>query len=226
MNEKEKWEELKKYRNEAISIKMGGYFSNSVRTDIKHISFTLSRYKFISKLLLYRKNIEVLELGCNEALGALLLLQNNDIKSYKGVDFDAESIAWNQENMPEKCKFVCGDFFEPSNVEGMFDLIFSLDVIEHINQEREEEFGNIFSSHLKAGGVAVIGTPNITMYQYESEGSREGHVNMYSQERIHELLCRWFDNVFIFNMNDEVVNDCFAPMSCYIFAVCTGKKRG
>ena len=172
---------------------------------------------------MYKKEIEILELGCNEALGAYLLVQNNDVKQYVGIDFDGESIAWDQEHKLENCRFVCGDFFDKSVVKGTYDVVFSLDVIEHIRPDQEDDFCSIMTNHLNNGGVAIVGTPNANMYEYESEGSRKGHINMYSQKRLHDLLNRWFSNVFIFNMNDEVVNDCFAPMSCYIFAVCSGK---
>ena len=75
------------------------------------------------------------------------------------------------------------------------------------------------------GGVAIIGTPNITFNPFASAGSKMAHINLYDQERLYDLCSRHFDNVFIFNMNDEVVNTGFAPMSCYIFAVCAGKNN-
>ncbi|MBQ8692884.1 MAG: hypothetical protein IJ520_07040, partial [Synergistaceae bacterium] len=68
------------------------------------------------------------------------------------------------------------------------------------------------------------GTPNITLSPYACEASKAGHINLYDQKRLYKLCSKYFDNVFIFNMNDEVVNTGFAPMACYMFAVCAGKK--
>mgnify|MGYP007028595943 CR=1 FL=1 len=35
---------------------------------------------------------------------------------------------------------------------------------------------------------------------------------------------RFFDNVFLFSMNDEVVHTGFTPMAHYLFALCVGPK--
>ena len=38
------------------------------------------------------------------------------------------------------------------------------------------------------------------------------------------LLSKYFHNVFIFSMNDEVVHTGFYPMAHYLFALCCDKK--
>ena len=59
---------------------------------------------------------------------------------------------------------------------------------------------------------------------YACEESKIGHINLYDQERLHKLMANYVKNVFIFNMNDEMLNTGFAPISCYIFAVCCNKR--
>ena len=44
-------------------------------------------------LLMYKENVELLELGCQEALGALMFEQNINLKTYTGVDFDKRLIS-------------------------------------------------------------------------------------------------------------------------------------
>jgi len=51
-----------------------------------------------------------------------------------------------------------------------------------------------------------------------------GHINLYDQKRLYMLMSKFFHNVFIFHMNDEVVHTGFAPMTCYIFALCCNKR--
>ena len=51
---------------------VGPYWEEMIAIDIKHMDFSLSRYKFASKLLMYREKIDLLELGCQEALGAIM----------------------------------------------------------------------------------------------------------------------------------------------------------
>ena len=88
----------------------------------------------------------------------------------------------------------------------------------------EDAYCNLLATSLKQDGVAIVGTPSIMMSPYASEGSRIGHINMYDQKRLYELFSKYFQNVFIFNMNDELVNTGFAPMACYIFALCCNKR--
>src|SRR5437899_3863565 len=52
--------------------------------DPKRLTFTLSRYKFVSKLLAGRKN--VLEIGCADAFGTRIVRQ--EVKKLTATDFD------------------------------------------------------------------------------------------------------------------------------------------
>lgn len=67
-------------------MQLGTYYTNMIYSDVKHLAFTLSRYKFASKLLMYKENVELLELGCQEALGALMFEQNINLKTYTGCN--------------------------------------------------------------------------------------------------------------------------------------------
>lgn len=225
VKDEENWNAVYEYILQKDLLQLGTYYTHMINSDIKHLMFTLSRYKFASKLLMYRENVRLLELGCQEALGALMFKQNLDLDRYVGMDLDKNAIEWNQKNMPEGWEFICSNFFEYKNwSENEFNAVVSLDVIEHISQEMEDEYCKIISKNLSPDGIAVIGTPNVSLNPYASEGSKIGHINLYDQKRLYGLMNRYFHNVLIFNMNDEVVGTGFAPMACYIFAVCCNKK--
>ncbi len=226
-SDRKNWNSVKEIiRNDnKLDLELGLYWRHMLQADIKHVIFTLSRYKFVSKLLMYRKNLTVCELGCNEAWGALMFQQNTELKKYLGVDLDTDAIEYNKRNFrSEKFDFLEGNFFN-MKVDEKFDAVVSLDVIEHIRPTMDFEYCRIIIEHLNSSGVAVIGTPNITMSPYAGKESQVGHINLYDQARLNDLMSHFFDNVFIFGMNDEMVHTGFAPMSCYIFAVCTGKKE-
>lgn len=209
-------------------VELGRYFSHMLLSDAKHIGFTFSRYKFVSKLLCYREHLRMLEFGCQEAIGALIFQQNCKLERYTGVDFDEAAIAWNRKILCRECdsfEFLCGNFFDETLVQGVYDAIISLDVIEHIERSREDDYIKTFTRSMNKDGVAIIGTPSIMMDAYASEASKVGHINLYDQERLYRLCDKYFHNVFIFNMNDEVVHTGFSQMSCYFFAVCTGKRE-
>ncbi len=236
MNDEERWQSVKEHgknwlqeqSNADKGLHLGEYFAYTYNHDLKHIAFSLSRYKFVSKMFCYRPNMRVLELGCNEAVGAVMLSQNMNMEKYVGVDLDADAIAWNRENLPAEWQFLAANFFTNTELQaGRYtsDLVMSLDVIEHIEQKNEDDFCRVITKNLAKDGVVVIGTPNITMDPYASPASKIGHINLYDQKRLYRLLSKYFANVFIFGMNDEIVHTGFAPMACYIFALCTGVKH-
>ena len=82
----------------------------------------------------------------------------------------------------------------------------------------------VICNNLVKDGFAVIGTPSLSMYAYTSEKNKKAHINNYSQERLTELLNKYFHNVFIFGMNDEVLHTGMYSMTSYIMALCCYKR--
>jgi 2-polyprenyl-3-methyl-5-hydroxy-6-metoxy-1,4-benzoquinol methylase len=108
---------------------------------------------------------------------------------------------------------------------GPFDGAYSLDVIEHIPIEDEQAFITNIVDSITEQGVLIIGSPSIQSQAHASPPSKEGHVNCKDGKSMKELLSRFFHNVFIFSMNDEVVHTGFYPMAHYIFALCCSKTN-
>ncbi|MDR3623852.1 MAG: methyltransferase domain-containing protein [Chlamydiales bacterium] len=197
----------------------GNHWSFNFRNDPKRLAFVLSRYKFAAKMAC--KGMSVLELGCSEGIGAPILAEHAE--HYTGVDLDKPAIDTAKTNFQEpKYKFIFDDFM--GRKYGAFDGVVSLDVVEHILPEFETIYFDTVVNNLSEKGICVIGTPNITSVPYASEYSQLGHVNMYSQERLANVLKKYFHYVFPFGMNDEIVHTGFAAMSHYIVCVCCYKK--
>jgi hypothetical protein len=66
--------------------------------------------------------------------------------------------------------------------------------------------------------------PSLESQPYASPGSKEGHVNCKSGKDFKDLMEKFFANVFLFSMNDEVVHTGFEKMAHYLIVVCTSKK--
>src|SRR5688572_26094057 len=66
--------------------------------DPKHLLFTLSRYKFVAKMLSGRRH--VLEVGCADAFGTRIVRQ--EVKALTAIDFDPVFVKDVQERMEEK----------------------------------------------------------------------------------------------------------------------------
>jgi 2-polyprenyl-3-methyl-5-hydroxy-6-metoxy-1,4-benzoquinol methylase len=197
-----------------------GLMSNQVwHDDPRRLAFVLARYKFVAKM--FRGFNRVLEIGCADAFGTRIVLQ--EVKSVTAVDFDPVFIADANARMIAAWPIDCRVHDMLSGpVPEMFDGAYAVDVLEHIPADDEDRFvGNIVAS-LSPRGVLIAGMPSIHSQQYASPGSRAGHVNCKDEQGLRATMRRFFDNVFIFSMNDEVVHTGFSPMAHYLFALCCG----
>lgn len=199
-----------------------GLMSNQVwHDDPKRLLFLLSRYKFVAKMLSGMHN--VLEIGCADAFGTRIVVQ--EVSHLTAVDFDPVFIKDALDRMEECWKFDCmvHDIIEKP-VDGIFDGAYALDVLEHISSDREEIFISNVATSLTDNGIFIIGTPSIQSQIYASPQSKEGHINCKDHRELKDLMLRFFHNVLIFSMNDEVVHTGFYPMGHYLFAICTGAR--
>jgi SAM-dependent methyltransferase len=204
--------------------KLGLMTSAAWHEDPRRLLFLLSRYKFVAKLLAGKA--KVLEVGCGDAFGTRLVLQ--DVGAIVAIDMDPIFVKDVNERADEAWRFECRVHdIVSAPVVGPFDAAYSLDVIEHIPAADEDAYLTNITRSLAADGVLVIGTPSLESQAYASPASKEGHVNCKDAPALRTSLARYFGNVFIFSMNDEVIHTGFYPMAHYLFALCVGpKERG
>jgi 2-polyprenyl-3-methyl-5-hydroxy-6-metoxy-1,4-benzoquinol methylase len=189
--------------------------------DPKRLAFTFSRYKFVAKMLAGSQH--VLEVGCGDAFATRIVVQ--EVKKLTAVDFDRSFVEDVNARMSDKWPFECFQWdVLDGPVTGTFDGIYSLDVLEHIPQDQEERFLVNAVTPLQERGVCIIGMPSLQSQAYASVQSKEGHVNCKDQRDLKKLMDRFFGNVFMFSMNDEVVHTGYHAMSHYNLALCCGKK--
>jgi 2-polyprenyl-3-methyl-5-hydroxy-6-metoxy-1,4-benzoquinol methylase len=191
--------------------------------DPKRLTFTLSRYKFVAKMLAGRKN--VLEIGCADAFGTRIVQQA--VGKVTATDFDPNFIEDVKERMNSQWSFeVFVHDMLAGPIEGDFDAAYALDVLEHIDANREDDFlANVVSS-MTPIGVAIFGMPSLESQVYASPLSKAGHVNCKSGDELKRTLERCFHTVFVFSMSDEVVHTGFYPMANYLLGVgCHPKAR-
>lgn len=217
----EMWNDVKESM-ESDPITLNSKESYTYRNCLQGYLHILARYKFAVKMLQNRKGIKVIDFGCNGGVGDLLIRQTCDAEKIIGLDFDHEAIAWANDNIADEIlHFQEGDFFDIDIPEkGNYDATVSLDVIEHISQKDEKAYRDLLYESLNENGIAIVGTPNVTMYPYASPWNKKAHINNFDQARLYSLFSERFRNVFIFGMNDEVLNTGFYPFSCYIMALC------
>ena len=199
-----------------------GLMSNGVwQDDPRRIGFVLARYKFVAKM--FSGLNRVLEVGCADAFGTRIVQQ--EVAEVVAVDFDPIFVNDVRARMDERWKLTCKVHDMISGpLDESFDGAYSIDVLEHISPDQEEQFvGNIVKS-LSSRGVCIIGTPSLESQTYASAASKEGHVNCKSAPELKALMQKFFHNVFVFSMNDEVVHTGFHKLAHYLFVLCAGLK--
>jgi cyclopropane fatty-acyl-phospholipid synthase-like methyltransferase len=199
---------------------LGLMTSWAYRDDPKRLAFTFSRYKFVAKMLSGRRH--VLEVGCGDCFATRIVAQ--DVDQVTAVDFDQDFIADAQARLTPESR-IAAKFHDMLDgpVAGSFDGVYSLDVLEHIDATVEDRFMTNMIRPLQPHGIAIIGMPSLESQDYASSQSKIGHINCKSQRDFKTLMRRYFHNVFMFSMNDEVVHTGYAAMSHYNLAVCCEK---
>ncbi len=110
------------------------------------------------------------------------------------------------------------------STEKKYDAIYSADVLEHIDPKDENKFLSNICNSLKQNGIAIVGTPSLESQKYASPASKAGHVNCKSGPEFKHFMKEYFEHVFLFSMNDEVVHTGFDKMAHYLFTLCCGVK--
>ncbi len=204
------------------SVDLGPWTTYSLLNDPKHLGFVLARYKFPAKM--FDGFDSAIEVGCGDAFGTPIVAQH--VKKVLAIEPDGRHIESNKKRLSKvkNIEFRQGTIQDLKLPKASFDGAYSIDVIEHLDQHLNEPFVKSQAAILKKNGVCIIGTPNITANEYASERSRVQHINLHSQQSLNKLMSKFFQRVFMFGMNDEVLHTGYAPMCHYIFGMGVGVK--
>jgi len=205
------------FKNEELSL--GPWTSYSLLHDPKHLVFTLSRYKFCAKMLEGRAS--VLEVGPGDGIGLPILAQA--VSKVYAVDWDQRLIDGNKRRLKDfaNIEHITVDL-NKQDINVQVDAAITVDVIEHIEADKEDMFMRRIVRCLHPDGVLITGTPNITASPYASPRSEAQHINLKSMKTLKETTQRYCRNVFMFGMNDEVLHTGYAPMCHYIWSIGVG----
>ncbi len=205
---------------EKFGLTSFGIMSNQTwHDDPKRLGFLLARYKFVAKMLQGRER--VVEIGAADAFGTRVVQQH--VNHVTATDVDPVFVADIQARMnPEWEMDVHEHDILKSPLTQRYDAAYSLDLLEHIEPQKEDLFIQNIRDSIDPNGVIIVGSPTIHSQPYASPPSRAGHINCKDYEGIKSLLEKYFYNVFIFSMSDEVVHTGYSKMSNYFLVLaCT-----
>lgn len=192
-------------------VELGPMIGHAWRSDPKRLTFTLSRYKFVSKML---ANYQVVaEVGAGDGFASAIVAEQ--VGRLDLYDIDARMGHGHVE----------AHDLVAAPLPATYDAIYALDVLEHVEPVSAPRFLNNAASSLRPHGALILGMPSIESQKYASEISRAGHVNCVSGEDLRNFCTGRFHHVFMFGMNDEVVHTGFLPMSHYLLALCCDPRR-
>lgn len=223
MKARELYHQGSDFQFEHEEILLGAPSSYSLAHDAKHLSFVLARYKFCQKMLQGKR--VVMEVGSGDGIGLPIISQG--VEQIYCVDWDERHIKSIERRLLKYLKNVTLIHLD-LNVESpniKVDAAFSIDVLEHVDPESETAFIENIISCLPENGVLITGTPNLNASQYSSPCSAIQHINLKDMNSLRGLMARYFENVFMFGMNDEVLHTGYAPMCHYIWSVAAGLRR-
>ena len=190
--------------------------------DPKRLIFTLSRYKFVAKMLSGKNRVA--EIGCGDGFGARVVKQ--EVEQLIITDYDPYFIKRFEDISSKKWPISAIEHNILENpLAQKFDAVYSLDVLEHISVNHEDAFIRNIIHSLGDNGVVILGMPSIESQAYASPASKDGHINCKTGKDLKLLLEKYFYNVFSFSMNDEIVHTGFEKMAHYLLVLCCGVKK-
>lgn len=196
-----------------LTITLPPEYAYFVEKDLLRLLIRLARYKFVARLI--KKTDRVLEVGSGSGLGSIFLSQH--CAHVTGLDVKTTEVEEARSiNRRENVEFKVGDLFELETCQP-YDVVVTLDVIEHMPVEQGHKLVANMAQHLKSTGMLVIGTPSIYSYEYQSPLSKASHVKCYDQQELLALVDNYFGRTLAFSMNDELVHTGFSKMAWYYF---------
>lgn len=156
------------------------------------VTLQVNRQKLLGKAFrpimpLIRDARRILDFGCGSG-DLLVFLAQNTKASLIGFDPSSSQLEVAQTRVKELPSVRLAD--DPRHLQGQFDLIFSLHVVEHVPDDELDAYASSLVGHLSPTGRVVISTPNglnPLAYAYFMSTDRT-HVRMHSAFSLNELF--------------------------------------
>ncbi len=154
----------------------------------------------------YAEGKVVLDAGCGEGLGSLIVAQS---ASYVvGIDLDKDIIKLAKEKYKrENLSFLVSDIKDIPFKSKSFDMVICLEVIEHIEEQERALFE--MKRVLKEDGILIISSPNKKVYSDDRNFKNPYHVREFYEEEFLSFLSSCFKNVVILGQRIIVGSDIF-----------------
>ena len=196
-------------------ITLTSEYAHFVHDNLLRLMIRLARYKFVARLI--KRSDRVLEIGSGSGIGSMFVSQH--CAHVTGIEVKTTEVAEARAiNQRPNVDFRAADLFSLGTSHA-YDVVFALDVIEHMPIEIGHKFLEGMARQLKPTGMLIIGTPSIYSYPYQSPESQASHVKCYDQEELVSVIDHYCDRTLAFSMNDEMIHTGHPKMAWYYFVV-------
>lgn len=155
----------------------------------------MAKFRFASDYVIDKY---VLDAGCGAGQGAAYLSQNG-ARYVVGIDVSPESIVYARELFPKNnLSFVVMDALFLGFPDRTFDVVTSIEVIEHLRQP--EQYISEIRRVLKDEGILVLSTPNKLISSPTPGTIWPYHVKEFYPDELYGLLARYFSRVEMWGM--------------------------
>ena len=148
----------------------------------------ITRYSFAAQFVEGKK---VLDLACGTGYGSLYLYENK-AQSVVGVDIDLQTIETAQEMQKDNLIFKVGSGQQIPAAADSFDVVISLESIEHMKESDQRVFLREIVRVLVKGGLLVMSTPNAAITPKVNPIPNPHHLNELDNFQFQDLLQKNF----------------------------------
>jgi len=153
----------------------------------------IARYTFASKFL--TSSSIVLDCACGSGYGSNILAKK--AKEVIGVDMHPNTIEFaSQTYLKSNISFICSDLFDLDLEENSFDLIVSLETLEHILEQ--ETWLKKINTLLKKDGTAIISSPMLRYRNGKPYITNPYHISELPKKELLNLISKNFGLVEFF----------------------------
>lgn len=172
---------------------------------------SLARYNFVNRTI-NDPDIKVLDFGCGSGYGSKVLKEKfKDVTSFDVYpdNYLPEGINVNQDISDVK--------------KNKYDLITCFEVIEHIDEEGQNQLMKDLSELLTPNGILFISTVR-KMDPPPTENRKKEHIRELTYEELLSFCDKHFNNVFTFGQIDQTITTFYKENHYHFVFICTCKK--
>jgi len=150
----------------------------------------IARYKFAASFA--QSDDAVLDCACGAGYGSVILAENT--KSVLGVDISENAIEFARSTYARNnTSYQCSDLSTLSFADDNFDLVVSIETLEHVEAEVCNDFLKKISRWIKPGGMLIASTPMLRYQDGKPYVTNPYHINEMPKDEMIELFGDIFD---------------------------------